>query len=358
MKKFISTIICFSVICSCVFSFSSCNNQKNNTNQKQKFTVYYFDYFDTVTTIVGYEKTKEEFDSVCENIKAELNEYHRLCTIYNSYENVNNLCSLNKVKNGAHQKLQVDKKIIDLLLFCKDFYNKTSGTLNVAMGSVLSIWHDYREKGMNKPSIAKIPPMEDLKEAANHTDINSVIIDEKNSTVFIADPSVKLDVGAVAKGYAVEMVAQSLISKGVDGYILNVGGNVRAIGSGNGAPWQVGIENPDTESENKYIKYLKIENKSLVTSGSYQRFFTVNGKNYHHIIDPHTLMPGEKYMSVSVLSDNSGVADALSTTLFLMDFNEGLKLVEATDNTEAMWVFADGEIKTSSEFEAYTYEKE
>ena len=94
---------------------------------------------------------------------------------------------------------------------------------------------------------------------------------------------------------------------------------------------------------------------SLVTSGSYQRFYKVDGKNYHHIIDPDTLYPGEKYMSVSVLTENSGLGDALSTSLFLMDYEEGKKLIESLENVEAMWVMPDGEQKYSEGFKNYTF---
>ncbi len=349
MRKVVSYFLAIITVILPLFTFTSCEKGK------EKFTAYYFDYFDTATTVVGYENSKEEFDSVCEIIKAELNTYHRLFTIYTSYEKLNNICALNKVKNGNHQELKVDRKIIDLLLFCKDYYNKTDGVLNVYMGSVLSIWHDYRESGMNNPENAKLPPLSDLKEAANYTDIDNVIIDEENGTVFINDPEMTLDVGAVAKGYAVERVAEMLEGKGITGYVLNVGGNVRAIGNADGEPFKVGIENPDTDSTEKYISYLKIQDLSLVTSGNYQRFYTVNGKNYHHIIDPETLMPGEKYNSVSVLTKDSAVADALSTTLFLLDFDQGKKLVESMENTEAMWVMPDGEIRYSMGFGNYTY---
>jgi thiamine biosynthesis lipoprotein len=348
MKKVISLFLCLTCALLPLLTFSSCS-----VDAPEKFKVYYFDYFDTATTIVGYAKNQQEFDAVCEIIKGELEFYHKQYTIYNSYDGINNICALNKTVNGAHKELRVDRCIIDLLLFCKQLYTQTDGQLNVAMGSVLSIWHSYRNEGMDDPAKAQLPPMDRLKEASLHTDIEKIIIDEEKQTVFISDPNVKLDVGAVAKGYAVERVAQTLIGEGITGYVLNVGGNVRTIGSGNGTPWQVGIENPDTDSEQAYIELLQLEDKSLVTSGNYQRFYVVDGKNYHHIIDPETLMPGEKFLSVSVITTDSGYADGLSTTLFLKDFRDGMELIEATEDTEAMWVFPDGTRKYSSGFKAF-----
>ena len=349
MKRFLSLFLALSCVVLSAVSFSSCDIQP-----KQKFKAYYFDYFDTATTIVGWEKSQEDFDRTCEIIKSELEFYHKQYTIYNSYEGINNICALNKKEKGVHKELKVDESVIDLLLYCKELYSKTDGKLNVAMGSVLSIWHDYRNDGMNNPVDAKLPPMEKLEEASAYTDIEKVIINEEEQTVFVSEPEMTLDVGAIAKGYAVERVAEELVEKGVTGYVLNVGGNVRAIGNSNGEPWQVGIENPDTGSDEPFIEQLGLEDKSLVTSGNYQRFYVVDGKNYHHIIDPNTLMPCEKFMSVSVITTDSGYADALSTTLFLMDYEEGLQLIESTEDTEAMWVLPDGTKKYSSGFLNYS----
>ena len=355
MKRIVSTLLIVSMLFVQLLAFSGCEKK----SELQKFNNYYFDYFDTATTIVGYEKSKEDFDAVCKEITDLLNEYHRLFTIYNRYEGLNNLVTINDVTDGKHNVVTVDKKIIDMLVFAKEMYQKTNGNVNIAMGSVLKIWHIYRNEGLDDPVNAKLPPMEDLKEASKHTNINDLIIDEKNNTVFLADPKMSLDVGAVAKGYAVEQIAKHLEAKGVTGYILNVGGNVRTIGMADGDKWKVGIENPDTENEAKpYIEYLKIAGESVVTSGSYQRFYVVNGENYHHIIDPQTLMPGTKYRSVSIITDDSGLGDAMSTALFLMDYEEGKALVDSIENVEAMWVMNDGEQRYSDGFKDYTFDYE
>ena len=166
-----------------------------------------------------------------------------------------------------------------------------------------------------------------------------------------------LDVGAIAKGYAVEMIARSLEERGISGYVLNVGGNIRTVGpKGDGAKWTAGIENSfeDQKDEKPYLTYLYLAGESVVTSGSYQRYYVVDGKNYHQIIDPETLMPADKYRSVSIVCRDSGLADALSTALFCMDVEEGRALIKSMGNVEVLWVFEDGrEVKTSG-FDAYT----
>jgi thiamine biosynthesis lipoprotein len=209
---------------------------------------------------------------------------------------------------------------------------------------------------MEDPQNAELPPMDVLREAALHTDINALILDEENGSVTITDPKMTLDVGAIAKGYAVEMVARSLEEQGISGYVLNVGGNIRTVGAKpDGTKWTAGIENSfeDQKDEKPYLTYLYLAGESVVTSGSYQRYYVVDGKRYHHIIDPATLMPAETYRSVSVVCADSALGDALSTALFCMDMEQGKALVQSLENVEVLWVFEDGREVRTSGFDAY-----
>ena len=347
--KAIPLLLSLCLLLSCLSLFS-CKKEK----PLEKFNSYSFDYFDTVTTITGYAESKEAFDEVASEILAELGDYHRLFTIYHRFEGMENLCTVNELVNGSHRTVTVDRRIVDLLLYAKEMHALTGGRINIAMGSVLSIWHDYRTEGINDVTAAKLPPMEALLEAAKHTDIQNLVIDEEACTVTITDPKMTLDVGAIAKGYAVEMAAQTLEKKGITGYVINVGGNVRTVGSKpDGEGWTVGIEDPADPSAD-YIAYLSLSGESLVTSGSYQRYYLVNGERYHHIIHPDTLMPAKGFLSVSILTPHSGNGDALSTALFCMSFEEGLALVESLPETEAQWVFSDGSIRTSSGWSRHT----
>lgn len=345
MKKFLSLLLILVIL----FSLIAC--KKN----PKKFTDYSFDYFNTVTTIIGFEESKEVFDKNCEKIKNLLNEYHKLYDIYTLYDGVNNLCKLNQTVNGQHQALKVDKKIIDLLLFAKEMHQKTNGKINVAMGSVLSIWHQYRTNGIDDPNNALLPPAQILQDALPYIDISNLLINTTDNTVAIKEPKTLLDVGGIAKGYAVEQIAKQMKKSGMNGYILNVGGNVRIVGNRpDKEKWKVGIENPNpNDTENPYIEYLSLSEMSLVTSGSYQRFYTVNGKNYHHIIDPNTLYPAEYFTSVSVLCKDSGLADALSTALFCLDLKEGKQLLKSFPEVEVMWVLKDNTTEYTNGFKNY-----
>ncbi len=319
----------------------------------QKFTDYSFDSFDTVTTIIGFEADKNTFDTNCTKIKEWLLEYHKLYDIYKSYEGLTNLYDLNRSQG---ETVKVDSKIIDLLVYSKGLYKKTDGKLNVAMGSVLSIWHDYRDKGIDNPATATLPNKTELQNAALHINFDDVVINTTVQTVLIKDKKLTLDVGAIAKGYAAQEIAKQMEAAKMTGYILNIGGNVKVIGERlDNKKWTVGIENPNRLSAKAYIEELKLDNgTSLVTSGSYQRFYTVNGKNYHHIIDTDTLYPAEYYASVSVLCEDSALADGLSTTIFCLPYEDGKKLLESFDGVHALWVTNDGNKLYSKNFKNYT----
>lgn len=344
-KRVFGGVLSLCMLLCCVLS--ACTQQR----EKSKYSTYSMDWFDTVTTITGYADSQEAFDAVSKEILSELGEYHRLYSIYHRFDGLENLCTVNELVDGAHRTVTVDRRIIDMLLYAKEMYATTDGIVNVAMGSVLSLWHDYRTVGMDNPAQAALPPMDMLQAAAAHTDITKMVIDEQNNTVTLQDPLMTLDVGAIAKGYAVERVARSLEEKGVSGYVLNVGGNVRTIGGkADNEPWTVGIENPDGED---YLAYLQLQGESVVTSGSYQRFYYVDGKAYHHIIHPDTLMPATAFVSVSVVCKDSGLGDALSTALFCMPQKDGLALVESLQDVQAMWVTANGEKSSSSGWDKY-----
>ena len=240
-----------------------------------------------------------------------------------------------------------------MLLYAKEMYAKTNGKMNIAMGSVLSIWHDYRSEAEDNYGFGKLPTMNELEAAAQHVDINNLIIDEENCTVYLADPQMTLDVGAIAKGYAVEMIAQMLEKQGITGFVLNVGGNIRTIGPrADGKTWATGIENP-LGGEPSYIAYLGLAGEAIVTSGSYQRYYIVDGKEYHHIIDGETLMPATYFVGVSVICKSSADGDGLSTALFCMSLEEGMALVESLEGVEVMWTLPDGTQIRSSGFSHY-----
>ena len=303
----------------------------------------YFSYFDTVSYVYSYAgDSAESFDELSAEASAILGEYHRLFDIYHEYAGMNNLCTLNK--NAGGEALPVDEKLIDFLLYTKELYTLTGGEVNVMLGAVLGPWHECREKAIADPASAEIPDDAVLLAAAEHTDISLLEIDRENRTVRIADPAASIDVGAVGKGYAAEMAARKLEAMGAESYVLNVGGNIRIIGTRpDGTGWVTGIKDP--QSPDSFAVKLDIADTSCVTSGVYERYFTAEGVRYHHIIDKDTLYPAEYYSSLTVLCADSGLADALTTALFCMPIGEGRALVRALDGVQALWIYPDGSME-------------
>lgn len=310
--------------------------------KKQVYQTVYLDVFDTVTTVRGYETCEEAFQQRAEQVHRALLEYHRLFDIYNDWPG--GLKDVND--NAGAAPVQVDGAVLELLADCREDYERTGGKVNAAMGSVLSLWHQAREAGLENPAEAALPDMEALEEATKHTGFDTVIVDEQAGTVYLSDPEQRLDVGAIAKGWAAQKAAALL----PEGYMLNVGGNVCARGSKpGGEKWNIAIQSPNAGEANLCV--VSLAGQSLVTSGDYQRSYTVDGKNYHHIIDPETLMPSTYWRSVSVLCDDSGLADCLSTALFLLPLEEGRTLAEEC-GVEAMWVDAQMNITQTTGFTA------
>ena len=311
----------------------------------KQYTATFLNLFDTVTTIIGVAESEEILQKQAQAIHDELQFYHQLFDIYHDYDGLVNLKTVNE--NAGKEPVSVDPVIIELLLDCKEYYRLTDGKVNVAMGSVLEIWHDARTDGIRDPQNAALPNMEKLLKAAEHTGIDSIVIDEKASTVFITDAETRLDVGAIAKGWATQRAAENA----PEGMLISVGGNVCATGpkTESGTPWVIGIQDPDQPDRNLHAVYLPKGN--VVTSGDYQRTFWVEGKAYHHIIDPQTLMPASYWRSVSIVCDNSGLADALSTGLFLMDREQGEKLAQQC-GADVLWVAVDGTEYMTAGFES------
>ena len=322
--------------------------------RKERYSSSFFDTFDTLVTVYGYTKDATEFNEYMGLAHSRFIELHEMFDIYNDYEGVNNIKTIND-KAGI-EPVKVRSEIIGLLKEAKRLYAETGGRVNIAMGSVLRVWHDYREAGLADPELAELPSYDRLQEAGRHTDLDKVIIDEQTGTVYIEDALLRLDVGAIAKGYACQLVKQELTDAGFESFVISAGGNVCTAGEpaeeGQTA-WLVGIQNPDTQAAAEIVDTLEVRDKSVVTAGGYQRYYTVNGERYHHIIDKDTYLPANYYESVTVIGDDSGVADFLSTTLFLMPLDEGKALAKEM-NVDAMWIFRDGSFDNTDGYRQYS----
>ena len=336
MKRF-KSLFCLCMILGLLVILTGCPKSANTVEPKG---MVYFSFFDTVSYVYSYAgDSQEDFADRCGKVAEILEEYHGLFDIYHEYSGIANLRTINL--NAGKEPVKVDKALIDFLIYAKELYYTTNGEMNIMMGSVLKLWHDCREMASSSSSNNKIPTTEELENASLHTDISCLEIDEENQTVHITDPEASIDVGALGKGYATEKAAEYLRSIGVSGYVLNIGGNICIVGhKTDGSGWKTGIKDPsDPES---YALTLDLADTSCVTSGDYERYFISDNVKYHHIIDKDTLMPSVYFRSVTVITNNSGLADSLSTALFTMSYEDGLSLVNKLGGVEVLWITKDG----------------
>lgn len=315
-----------------------------------KTKTFFGDYFDTVSTVYCYSGDSDKaFGENCTAVERLLSEYHKLSDIYNEYEGINNLKVLND--NAGGEPIKIDARLMDMLVYAKEIHALTDGAVNVMFGAVLSLWHDCREAADKNPASATLPSPSALAEAALHCDINSLVLDRENMTAVITDAKASIDVGAIAKGYATERAAELLKSLGAEGYALDIGSNMRTVGEHpTDGTWTVKIRNPKATAENPYADEVKLSEGAVVTSGNYERYYTVNGKRYHHIINKDTLMPAEFFTSVTVIHPDSGFADCMSTALFNMSYEDGLSLIARAEaagygKISAVWIYEDGVVK-------------
>ena len=317
----------------------------------QRYTYTFYGTFDTVMTLIGYADSQEQFDraaALCES------EFRRLDALYTPYlhsKDGNNLWSLN---NGAWKEpMKVEPDLMSLLVFCRDLQEKYPGAVNIAMGRVLNLWHEARLAAEDNPSEAKVPDPEALAEAAEHCDINDLVLDEEAGTVFYRDSKLRLDLGAVAKGYAAGLVERKLAEL-LPAFCLNAGGNIVLHGApyNSRKTWRTGIQNPDAllYGDNTTLGTVDRTDGCIVTSGDYQRYFTVDGMRYHHIIDPVTLQPARSVRAVTIICEDSGLADFLSTTCIILPYEESRDLVLSLDGVEALWVLPDGMVIQTAGF--------
>lgn len=339
-------------LCLCLL-LVGCNTAKNQQSpaasqpEAKKFSTQFFGTFDTVIQVVGYAPDQAAFQGHAQAIQERFGELSRLYDRFYAYDGVNNIHTINQ--NAGVAPVVVAPEILDLLEITLERYHQVGGT-NIALGPVLDIWHDYigRYSGTD-PASTQLPPQAELEAASQLCNPDNILLDREASTVFLTQPGMMLDLGAVAKGYAAQVVADEAYARGFTSFIISAGGNVVAMDppqDGVRKSWPIGIQDPfadpnDPKSES--LDVVMVTHQSVVTSGDYQRFYMHGDQRIHHIIDPMTLQPANHYRAMTVVCDDSGEADYASTCLFVLPYEESRAMAERM-GWKALWVFPDGEI--------------
>jgi len=304
-------------------------------NKKKEYTKNLY-YMDTYIYVKIYEKSSEKAEVILNEVEQIYREYHELTDRYNHYDGIFNIYDIHN-NTLEDETLTLDQKLYDILEFAYNWHKKYY-KLNIEMGDIIDVWKKYRDTSIG------IPTLEELNSASNYVEL--VLLDDNQ----ILNNQTNLDLGSVAKGYATEKVGEYLESIGVEQYLINAGGNVKVGKAYNKDYYKIGVQSPSVDGN--LLTVVKGNNISVVTSGDYERNYTYNGKEYHHIIDPDTLFPSEYMKSVTVICKDSSLGDVLSTILFLMSVEDGQEFIKNSD-VEAIWYTNDNQIIRSEGFSSY-----
>lgn len=333
VKSKISIIL---VMLLAICSLSACSSISSITEANTKISKTGF-AFDTVISVTLYGTSDESILDGC----MELADYYE--NLLSATKEGSDIWNIN---NSDGEKVSVDEETFTLIALAISYADISDGAFNPALGTVINLW-DFNSED------AAVPSSQDLEEAMQHTDYKDIILNNEDFTVSLADDQLQVNLGGIAKGYIADQMAGYIKEQGVGSAIINLGGNVYALGSKpDGSNYSVGIQKP-FDSTGSAITAVSVSNMSVVTSGTYERYFEQDGELYHHILDPQTGYPTDNnLLSVTILSDNSVDGDALSTTCFVLGLEAGMALIEETPNTEALFITDDYQLHYTSGFPA------
>ncbi len=329
----------------------------NKDGDKQE--IEFYDTFDTVVHIAIYTDDDSFAKENLVYAKERYEELHKLFDNYKTYPDLVNVKTIND--NAGIKPVTVDDTLFQLIKSSIDDYNNISHNTNIALGPVTKLWNEYRELyegGKTKEEVIALkgealPSDAELEKLRPLVNIDKIKLDDEKHTVSL-EKGMELDLGATAKGFATELVAKELEDRGVKSCVISAGGNVRIIGKPTDGRdnFRIGIQDPEFESSDHVLVTLNVANTSIVTSGDYQRYFDLDGVRYCHIIDPDTLKPVHEIKSATVIKEDSGLCDFLSTAAFNSTDDE---IKELSNKTGAgiVWVDKDMNMKATENASKY-----
>ncbi len=302
----------------------------------KEYSKNYF-YMDTYINVkINSTNSKNDIDNVFEDIDYLYSSYNKLTNRYSKYDGIVNVYYLNEILSDG-EEIEIDKRLADIIKIGIEYYDKTGGLFNIASGNLTGVWKNFIDVCDKVPSYSEL-------------DVNININDVKlDGNIYSKYNGIRLDLGAIAKGYVTEIVGKYLEDNSINNYIINAGGNVKVGKAYDKESYVIGITNP--ENINTIFTKVNINNKSVVTSGSYQRCCEIDNILYSHVINPISKYPSNYMKSVSVIGEDSTLCDIYSTYLFLLPIEEGLKIVKNTIGIEAIWYVDHDNIVRSDGFD-------
>lgn len=324
-KKF---LLLFILIFTLSIISTACNITEKKPMSKNGF------FLGTFCKITIYDKTSKD---ILDKAFNRINEIENKMTINKKNSEVININS----KSGL-DFVKVSPDTFDVIEKSLYYSQLSKGKFDISIGSIDKLWNIGTDK-------ARVPSHKEIKSKIPLVNYKNIKLNKKDSSIMLKEKGMLIDLGGIAKGYVADEVKKVLAENGVKQALINLGGNVVTLGNKvDGTEWKIGIQDP-FNPRGKYLGIISVPNKTIVTSGIYERYFEKDGKQYHHILDTKTGYPVDNSLvSVSIISDKSIDADALSTTIFSLGLDDGLKLVESLDNVDAIFVTKDYEIYISS----------
>jgi thiamine biosynthesis lipoprotein len=296
---------------------------------------------DLMGTRVSVDLWHEDEQRGRELVQTVLAEYRRIDERMSTYKDDSVLSRVNR--DAATMPVPVSDELFELLRRALELSAASGGAFDITYESV-GYLYDFRAAARPSPG-----DIETRLAAVNHEHVR---LDPTARTVAFAQPGVRVNLGGIAKGYAVERGAALLREAGVEHAMLNAGGDTRVLGDRRGQPWIIGIRHP--RAADAVVTRLPLEDEAISTSGDYERFFEEDGRRYHHILNPQTGEPTQGVLSVTVIGPDATLTDGLSTTVFVMGARRGLEFIDRTEGFEAIVVEADGRLSYSSGLTAPT----
>lgn len=317
-------------------TITGCSDKKSNEGLEQEYVSKADFYLDTIVDIKIYnpdKKSQEIIDKAMERIAV----LEGILSIHVEGSDLWN------IKESAGIKpVQVSKETIEVIKAGIKYSEYTNGIFDITTGPLVDLW------SIDPPN-GHVPTEKELETTLPKINYKNILIDEEKSTVFLKDKGMIVNLGAIAKGYIADEVKEILVENDVKSAIINLGGNVLLVGGkSDHSPFKIGVQNPDSD-RGAYLGVVDARDISVVSSGDYERYFEVEEKKYHHILNPITGYPADNELrQVTILSKLSVDGDGLSTSTFLLGLKDGMKLIENMDDVEGVFVTKDHKIYITS----------
>ncbi|MDU5337297.1 FAD:protein FMN transferase [Enterococcus sp.] len=330
------------VLLAAILLFSGCSINKSNEEPKLIDQPYSSEKF-ALGTYIRIRVFDEKKESALDDAFEKIDELEEKISINNDSESEDISSEVNEVNQNAGIKpVIVSNDVYNMFKIAKQYSQETSGGFNLVIGSITQLWRIGFDD-------ARVPDQLEIQEALTKVDFEKVILNEENKSIFLEESGMILDPGAIAKGFIADEVAKVLKNNGVTSSIIDLGGNIYVFGDNPNSKnklWTVGVQDPN-QSRGTVVGTIEMTDRTIVTSGIYERNLKVENKVYHHIFDSKTGYPVENDIAgVSIITTNSMDGDILSTVLFTLGIKEGLRYIEekTDDNTEAVFISKDNKI--------------